>query len=348
MTDTRARDTAELTELEPRLDKWIRTVGAVVAPTTILAAALYYFGYVSSRAQYEYFGVDVDTLGIGPQEYIMRSPPALFAPLLVLLILTLLLRQLDGLLKKRIASDLTAHAGQLHTDRTVATSKVGPPNEGEKAVDTPEDEATGHPRALQHVRLYVRGARLVGAVVLAAGVILLLARTLLQNWTLYDLITPLLLAGGAGLVAYAIHIAGLVQDANDSGSQRPPDTLAVRTGLLIAVILACLFWAIATIAQASGLSRAMERARHLDQLPSVILDTKENLFLRDPGIEPTGLVPQSDGQTFHFRYHSLRLLIVGKDRMFLVPDKWSASDSTLVVPLDGSVRVQFQFQNNPP
>jgi len=32
--------------------------------------------------------------------------------------------------------------------------------------------------------------------------------------------------------------------------------------------------------------------------------------------------------------------------MFLVPDYWSPSDSTLIVPLDGSVRVQFQ--NQPP
>jgi hypothetical protein len=44
----------------------------------------------------------------------------------------------------------------------------------------------------------------------------------------------------------------------------------------------------------------------------------------------------------------LRLLIVGRDRMFLVPETWSASNSTLVVPLDESVRVQFQFQNSPP
>jgi hypothetical protein len=63
--------------------------------------------------------------------------------------------------------------------------------------------------------------------------------------------------------------------------------------------------------------------------------------------EPT-VLPQSEGQTFHYRYRNLRLLIVGKDRMFLVPNSWSASDSTLVVPLDGSVRVQFQFQNSPP
>lgn len=35
--------------------------------------------------------------------------------------------------------------------------------------------------------------------------------------------------------------------------------------------------------------------------------------------------------------------------MFLVPDGvWSASDATLIVPLDGSVRVQFQFQFQPP
>jgi hypothetical protein len=97
-------------------------------------------------------------------------------------------------------------------------------------------------------------------------------------------------------------------------------TTPQRFGLLIAVILACLFWAIATVAQASGLSRAMDTAKHLDELPSVILDTKENLVLRNPGMEgePT-VLPQSDGQTFHYRYHNLRLLIVGRDRMSLMP-----------------------------
>lgn len=52
---------------------------------------------------------------------------------------------------------------------------------------------------------------------------------------------------------------------------------------------------------------------------------------------------------FHYRYRGLRLLIEGQNRMFLVPDGvWSASDATLIVPLDGSVRVQFQFQFQPP
>ena len=41
-------------------------------------------------------------------------------------------------------------------------------------------------------------------------------------------------------------------------------------------------------------------------------------------------------------------LVVGKNRLFLVPQQWNAANTTVVVPLDGSIRVQFQFQNDPP
>ncbi|MGZ4624972.1 MAG: hypothetical protein ACXV3S_01595, partial [Kineosporiaceae bacterium] len=53
-------------------------------------------------------------------------------------------------------------------------------------------------------------------------------------------------------------------------------------------------------------------------------------------------------QTFHYRYRGLHLLIQGKDRLFLVPGAWSPSDFTLVLPTDGSARLQFQFENSPP
>lgn len=45
----------------------------VIAPATMLSASLFYFGYVSSRAQHEYFGLDVDTIGLSTQDYVMRS-----------------------------------------------------------------------------------------------------------------------------------------------------------------------------------------------------------------------------------------------------------------------------------
>ncbi len=61
-------------------------VGTVVAPATLVSALLFYFGYVSARAQFGYFGVDVDTLGFSTQEFVMRAPQPLLVPALVLLV----------------------------------------------------------------------------------------------------------------------------------------------------------------------------------------------------------------------------------------------------------------------
>jgi len=67
--------------------------------------------------------------------------------------------------------------------------------------------------------------------------------------------------------------------------------------------------------------------------------------MASPAYEETGgALPR--GQAF--RYRGLRLLIMGQGRMFLVPAQWDPSDSALIVPLDGSVHVQFQFENQPP
>jgi hypothetical protein len=117
--------------------------------------------------------------------------------------------------------------------------------------------------------------------------------------------------------------------------------------LVVVVIVVSVFWTTATVAQWSGRGLAQRQALDLDQLPSVILDTKERLYLRSPGIDEK-VLEQSEGQTFHYRYRNLRLLIHANDLMFLVPNKWSASDSTLIVKMSDSVRVQFQFQNQRP
>src|SRR3954452_17970292 len=70
-----------------RVEKLISWATSVVAPLSVLTAVLFYFGYVCSRAQFEYFGVDVDTIGLSTQAYVMRSPQALLTPLLVLVLI---------------------------------------------------------------------------------------------------------------------------------------------------------------------------------------------------------------------------------------------------------------------
>jgi hypothetical protein len=292
-----------------RVERWVNTGATVIAPVTALSALLFYFGYVSSRSEYAYFGLDVDTIGLGTQDYIMRSPQPLLTPLLVLALIGAGVLALHAAIRRRVQAALS----------------------------------TGNVDNVRSIRRFARGCVAGGLVLLAAGIMLLAIYGYLRGWAPYEMVTPLVIAVGAGLTAYAWRVLELL------GRHREQSTMPRRTSnvLLYVLVAATVFWMTATLAQWSGRALAHYQAQTLLQLPSVILDTKERLFLRDPGMAET-MLPASEGQTFHYRYRHLRLLIEGHDRMFLVPDHWSASDSTLVVALDGSVRVQFQFENEAP
>jgi heme/copper-type cytochrome/quinol oxidase subunit 2 len=291
-----------------QFERYLSLGASVVAPITIISALLFYFGYVSSRAQYAYFGIDVDTIGLSTQDYVMRSPQPLLVPLLVLVMIAVALVALHLW--------VTAWLGRARPERA---------------------------RIVTHRALYI------GLVILAAGITLIILYPVLADWPYYNLVTPIIVAVGAGVVAYSWRLVSRLPPQPDALPPPAGSPALRRMGLVLLCVLvaATLFWSTATIAQWSGRGLARQDARHLDDLPRVILDTKERLYITDPFIKETAL-PPSEGQTFHYRYRNLRLLIQGKDRMFLVPDAWSASDSTLVVPLDDSVRVRFQFQNDPP
>lgn len=320
-----------------RFDQWVSIATTIVAPTTVLGALLFYFGYVSSRSQYAYFGIDVDTIRLSTKDYIMRSPQPLLVPLLVLTLLGAGFLTLNAAIRRLIASTVTRAAD----DADAGISGANPAQRTER------------------IRQMVHWSRFLGLVMLSIGIVLLLIYAYIRDWALYALVTPLLIALGAALTAYASRLLKLLPRrraaamATDAGRPVPVQADATIIGrrtagvLVYVIIAASVFWVTATIAQWSGLGLAKYDAQHLGNLPSVILDTRERLFLRDPGIAET-ILPRSEGQTFHYRYRGLRLLIESQNRMFLVPDEWSASDSTLIVPLDGSVRVQFQFQNQQP
>jgi hypothetical protein len=271
-------------------DRWYAIATSFVAPATFVGALLFYFGYVSSRSEYSYFGIDVDTLGLGTRDYVMRSPQALLVPALLLLLLgAATAAVLAGLRSGRIP-----------------------------------------PRAI--VRLTLCGGLLGGA-----GLVLIFLYAWLGDWTGYALLTPLVLTLGVGLLAVAGRGRGF------------PTSVVV---LLVLVAAVSTFWATATLAQWTGRGIAENTARHLDDLPAVVLDTHERLYLRDTVTQEQILVPAGadkppEGQTFRYRYYGLRLLVQSGDRMFLVPERWDPSDSTLVFDMS-DVRVKFRFVNQPP
>jgi hypothetical protein len=275
------------------LERLISSAAGVVAPLSVITALLFYFGYASSRAQYEYFGVDVDTIGLSTQDYVMRSPQPLLTPLLLLTLLGLAV----------VAAHAAARSRITRVDR-LARGMIG----------------AG-----------------LGAFVL--GVVLLAGFPYLREWAPYALATAVVLALGAACTAYGLRLR---KPQARSGRNRQVAVLAIYI-----VLAASVFWATATLAEWSGRGSARYSARHLDRLPSVILDTKERLYLTSPNIGESQL-SREEGQQFHYRYRGLRLLIQGRDRLFLVPHTWSPSNSTLVLPMGDGVRLQFQFQNQRP
>ncbi len=280
-------------------ERWWAFGSKIIAPATLLSSLLFYFGYVSSRAQYRYFGLDVDTVGLSTRDYVMRSPQALLVPLLAI--------SLGG-------------AGLLLLHLAVRR----------------------HPLPRPAVRA-ILGFGVLGVL---AGVVLIGAYAAVGDWPAYPLVTPLLLAAGSAAVLYAIRLP-----AAPSFLQRADDeSRGLRRGVLafaMVAIVGCLFWVTATVAEWTGLGNGMRTARHLDRLAPVILDTRERLFLTD-GIVREKALPVGEGDEFRYRYRGLRLLVQGDGAMFLVPEQWSPSDSTVMVRLDSSVRVQFRFVDRAP
>ncbi len=274
---------------QSQIERWVSFATKFVPPITLVSALLFYFGYVSARSQYEYFGIDVDTIGLSTQDYVMRSPQPLLVPLLVITLLTV-----AGLL--------------LHN-------------------------------AIHPTETGVRRAARATVVLLLLGVAGLLAFPLIGHLPYYAMVVPGVIGLASATLAYLTYLRRQVS----------PHVTGQRSliALLVVVTVTCAFWATATTAQYSGRGLAKADAENLDKFPVVILDTKEKLALRSPGIEETALRP-GEGQTFNYRYRGLRLLVVGENRMFLVPRQWNASNTTVVVPLDSSSRVQFQFENDPP
>jgi len=193
------------------------------------------------RSQYEYFGLDVDTIGLTTQGFIMRSPQPLLVPLLVL--------SMVG------ASAVLVNAGI----RRRLTSACADPEPGSAI----------------RARRWTGRATAGGLLLMAAGFVLLLLYPLLRDWPSFNLITPLVIALGGSIATYAIgasRFAGNLESVPDSGQDSAalapgsPATPLARSspGLLrpavsafiLVAVAASIFWAAATVAQWIGVGLA--------------------------------------------------------------------------------------------
>lgn len=75
----------------PAVHRWIGLVGLFVAPTTVITSLCYFYGYVSVRKYFDYFGIDSNAIGFTTSDYVIRSVRALYLPIILLLLVWLIL-----------------------------------------------------------------------------------------------------------------------------------------------------------------------------------------------------------------------------------------------------------------
>jgi hypothetical protein len=74
---------------ETLLERRVKLFTSILAPTTVLTALLFYFGYVTTAAEYGYFGISMGSLDLSYQELLLNSVGALYVPLGLLFVLVL-------------------------------------------------------------------------------------------------------------------------------------------------------------------------------------------------------------------------------------------------------------------
>ena len=94
----------------------LELIGFVAAPTTLITALGFYFGWALTNSRASYFGIDASALGFSTQDYLLRSADALFVPLGAALVLTLAMVSLNALATRRLA-DAGSRARLRHAAR---------------------------------------------------------------------------------------------------------------------------------------------------------------------------------------------------------------------------------------
>ncbi|WP_234441682.1 hypothetical protein [Streptomyces sp. WM6386] len=74
-----AREPEPSTDQQP-VSARIRQLAEAIGPTTLATALLVYFGYVATRARYQYFGVPLDMTGLSNQDLMLQGLEVVYVP----------------------------------------------------------------------------------------------------------------------------------------------------------------------------------------------------------------------------------------------------------------------------
>jgi hypothetical protein len=282
----------------------LRGVTTLVAPTTLVTALLFYFGWARTSSQAFVMGLDESLFGYSTRDYILRSITSMFWPLFNSAVALVL--------------GVVAHA------RLLAWSGLS----GQRPAMRRKRE--------RPVRLINIGIAVVGALLLVLGG----AGSQIDRPSRFvSMAAPLAVTVGVVLLAYAAYLRQLVVRADGD----PPLNAATAPlaplawGAVTVLVLLSSFWTVSHYAAIKGIDAAKAVVQRLPSQPSVTLYSAGRLHLSAPVVEEA-LPGEDDG--YRYKYTDLKLLFRADRKLFLRPSDLD-HPRNIVIAEDSGIRVEY-------
>jgi len=257
----------------------VRGILSIVAPTSLVIALLYYFGWARTNAEAHALGLDYSLFGYSTQDYILRSISAMYWPLFI------------GAAALLIGLVLHSAISSWLGDRD----------------NNPERARYG---------LGLSAALLVaGGVLLGLG---LAGERVEAPSRFVSIYTPVAVTISIVLVAYAVHLFARYGPRLGNGefARQTREYAPIAWSLVIVLLFLSLFWSVSHYAGVRGIELADQAEKAVPTQPSVTIYSAKRLFLEPPIVEKQLPDPNA---AYRYRYSGLKLLFRSEHNYFLRP-----------------------------
>lgn len=281
-----------------------RVIGTAVAPTSLVTALVFYFGWTRTASQARLLGLDESLLGFSLRDHVLRSVDAMFLPL--------------ALGSATALAALVVHARLLTLLQASVPDRGGPT-----------------PQMRRWIRRTALGVAALGVAATLAG---LVGANVARPTRLVSMSSPPLATAGLIIAGYALHMRSRILGSSH------PDTAEVRAVRLVAasigmvLVLLGLFWSVARYAEIKGIDLALEVSTSLESLPDATVYSVSRLHLTDPVVE-TEL--GGEGDAYRFAYSGLKFLFRSDGNLFLRPASGTIPGTNVILPEGSGIRLEL-------
>ena len=294
------------TDLHGSLRATFKGIGAIVAPTSLVTALLYYFGWVRTNVEAEQLGFDESMLGYSIPDYLLNSMSSMFGPLLVGLLAALVGLAFHGLV-------------------TMGAARLGAADDGSSG-----DRAR---------RLIGALAAIVATVGLMAALLGLISTQVERPSDALYVGGPVAVTLGIVFVLYAASLCWryLVRRSSYAAIASSGSYNLAVTATLVMLLLLSLFWNVSHYAVVKGHDLAATVEAAIPTFPDVRVFSREPLYLQPP-VKETKLAIDSAG--YSQVYENLKLLFEAGGNYFLRPSDTNVP-LNIVLPIGPDIRVEL-------